>query len=267
MLNIIIYRHSVLVELFNEKFELPKTKSLQYLSDKVKPIHMADNLYVASIDSEKLINLTPKNLQFINLRQAMNHLSYDLVKQIVYFQQLNDYYLTHKFCGSCGTTTVRRNMNKFVFCPYCNQENYPHIAPCIIVRIHHNDTILMSRGVNFPPGAWGLIAGFVEVGETLEECVKREVHEEVGIEIDNIKYWGSQPWPFPSNSLMIGYTAQYKSGDLILDKTEIEEAGFYTASTLPGAPSTSFSIASQMINEFVNNSIQNEMVLNKINPN
>ena len=121
----------------------------------------------------------------------------------------------------------------------------------MIVRIERENTILMARGINFVPGAWGLIAGFVEIGESLEECVKREVKEEVGIEVSDIHYWGSQPWPFPNNSLMIGFTAKYSGGELILDKSEIEAAGFYPAHALPGKPSVSSSIAGQMVEEFV----------------
>lgn len=251
MLNIIVYQHHILVETYHDKLDLPQTTSIQQLLPNLKLVHQSNDYYVTTIEDGQIFqNHLDGPLHFINLRQAMNILPYKLMKTIIYFQQLHYYYLTHQYCGKCGTPTIKRELNKFVFCPKCCEENYPHIAPCIIVRIHRNDKILMARGINFPPAAWGLIAGFIEVGESLEEGIIREVHEEVGIEIKDICYWGSEPWPYPGNSLMIGYTATYKSGELVLDHSEIEAAGFYAANELPGVPSTTFSIASRMIKEF-----------------
>ncbi|MFN7095477.1 MAG: NAD(+) diphosphatase, partial [Burkholderiales bacterium] len=187
----------------------------------------------------------------INLRQALNHFEEFTVSQVVYYQQLAHYYTTHKFCGICGRLTQRGRKNKFVMCHSCNTEIYPHIAPSVIVRIHKDDSILMARGVNFPVGVWGLIAGFVEIGESLEQAVKREVKEEVGIEVTNIRYWGSQPWPFPNNSLMMGFTADYVSGTITPQVEEIGAAGFYSRDNLPGMPSISYSIASKMITDYL----------------
>lgn len=251
VINIIVYQHQILVELTNDKIELPKSESLEQLLVHLIPLHTSNSHYVATVGNDFTLSQHSDKVIFLGLRQALQHFNLELIKEIVYYQQLNDYFLTHRFCGKCGNQTIRRNLNKFVYCPNCEHENYPHIAPCTIVRIHRDDTILMARGINFPPNAWGLVAGFIEIGESLEEGAKREVKEEVGIEIDNLKYWGSQPWPFPSNSLMIGFTADYKSGEIVLQEDEIEAAGFYTADKLPGRPSTTFSIANRMIQEFV----------------
>lgn len=109
----------------------------------------------------------------------------------------------------------------------------------------------MARSPHFLPGIYGLIAGFVETGESIEETVHREVAEEVGIKIKNLSYFGSQPWPFP-DSLMIAFMAEYESGEIIIDKNEIEEAGWYRYDDLPGRPSMSFSIASTMLDNFIN---------------
>ena len=246
MINIIVYKHQVLVKNINNSISLPDTVSC--IIDILTPIHVSNTHFIATINDNTTNNFG--DFYFIGLRQALSHFDLELAKQIVYYQQLNEYYLTHKFCGRCGTKTILRPINKFVYCESCNSENYPHIAPSIIVRIHKEDKILMARGVNFPAGSYGLIAGFVEIGESLEEAVKRETREEIGLEIDSINYWGSQSWPYPSNSLMIGYTAKYKSGEIKLDTTEIEAANFYRANEIPGRPSTHFSIASRMIDEF-----------------
>jgi len=119
----------------------------------------------------------------------------------------------------------------------------------VIVRIERGDEILLARSPHFAPGVYSTIAGFVEPGESLEETVIREVREEVGVEVANVRYFGSQPWPFP-NSLMIGFVADYASGDLRLQEGEIEDAGWFTSDTLPGLPSR-YSIARRLIDEFI----------------
>jgi NAD+ diphosphatase len=253
MLHIIITEHKILIHGDDEeKIALPTTEHIKPIKHLLLSISKTDKYLVSAISAPVPENF-PNSLKLIGLRQALNLFDNTLLKTIVYYQQLNSYYDTHKFCGSCGNKTRRQDKNKFLICDKCHHEIYPHIAPSIIVRIHRGDEILMARGVNFPPKAWGLIAGFVEIGETLENAVKREVQEEVGIEIENIRYWGSQPWPFPTNSIMIGYTADYKSGDITIDPIEIEQAGFYNRNNLPGRPSTSYSIANQMINEYLKN--------------
>jgi NAD+ diphosphatase len=109
--------------------------------------------------------------------------------------------------------------------------------------------LLLARGPRHRPGFYSILAGFVEPGETLEACVAREVKEEVGIDIQNIRYFGSQPWPFP-HSLMIGFTAEYAGGDFVLQEDEIEEAGWYTADNLPNIPPP-LSVSRQLIDDFV----------------
>jgi len=251
MINIIISKHQLLVEVKSDVIELPGQDSIKQIHHILSPISTTTDKFIAKLDGTLPDNLS--NLKLINLRQALSHFNEPLVTEIIYYQQLNDYYSTHQFCGTCGTHTTRNTHNKFVSCPKCNIEIYPHIAPCIIVRIHRGEQILMARGINFIPGAWGLIAGFVEIGESLEEAVHREVKEEVGLEITDVKYWGSQPWPFPSNSLLVGFTANYKSGDIVIDPIEIETAGFFSKDEIPGIPSTNYSLSSHMLDEYINN--------------
>lgn len=253
MLHIIITEHKILVYDNSKNISLPKAEQIKSIAHMLRSIAKSDKYLISSL-AAPIADSFPNSLKLIGLRQALNIFDDELLKTIVYYQQLNSYYDTHKFCGSCGNHTKRQKKNKFLICTNCKHEIYPHIAPSIIVRIHKDEHILMARGVNFPPNAWGLIAGFVEIGETLENAVKREVKEEVGIEIDNIQYWGSQPWPFPTNSIMIGFTANYKSGDIVPDPKEIEQAGFYNKNNYPGVPSTKYSIASHMIDEYLSKS-------------
>lgn len=251
MINIIICNRNILIKIIDgDKIILPHSQDILKFENHLTKLHLSQDRYVATINDEVLINNCLDNLEFISIRQALNHFDHDLIQQIIYYQQLHDYYINHTYCGRCGEPTTRRQINKFVYCNKCNTENYPHISPCIIVRIHKDDKILMARGVNFPPKSWGLIAGFIEIGESLEDGVMREVKEEINIEIDNLRYWGSQPWPYPNNSLMVGFTASYKAGDITPDKTEIAEAAFYSAKDIPGRPTTACSIASKMIQEF-----------------
>lgn len=248
-MNTIFYKNQLLVELDHEILKLPTTNKIVNAKIPLVEIHSNSNGLLAELIDNTIID---SNLKLISIRQALNYFNDSTIKHISLNYQLYNYYFSHKFCGLCGSITNKQKINKFMFCMNCNTEVYPHIAPCIIVRVHKENQILMARGIDFPASVWGLIAGFVEIGESLEEAVIREVKEEVGICISNIKYWGSQAWPFPSNSLMVGFTAQYVAGDIVVEPNEIEQAGFYSIDTIPGEPSSSFSIASKMIAEFKN---------------
>lgn len=156
----------------------------------------------------------------------------------------------HQYCGRCGNPTVEKKGIFERHCMICGQIFYPRISPSVIVLIHKEDHLLMARSPHFSPGAYGLIAGFVEAGESCETAVHREVKEEVGIRIKHLQYFGSQPWPFP-DSLIIAYTAEYDSGEIVIDHQEIEAAGWYRFDQLPGRPSTRISMASKLIDHFI----------------
>lgn len=156
----------------------------------------------------------------------------------------------HRYCGSCGSSTILATNTFERTCQVCQLISYPRISPCMIVLVSKGNELLMARSHHFPPGAFALIAGFVEMGESVEDAVHREVKEEVGIEIKNLRYFGSQAWPFP-DSLMIGFLADYCRGEICIDHNEIEIAGWYRYDNLPGRPSSNISIAGQMIDFFV----------------
>jgi len=156
----------------------------------------------------------------------------------------------HHYCGHCGNTTKKLPHLFERMCEACGLIFYPRISPSVIVRIKKGDHILMARGNQFKPGIYGLIAGFVEPGETLEEALHREVKEEVGVSIKNVAYFGSQAWPFP-DSLLVAFTAEYAAGEIEVNHNEIEAAGWYRYDNLPGRPSSRISIASKLIDHFI----------------
>ena len=139
---------------------------------------------------------------------------------------VNDWYISHQFCGRCATKTQLDEKDMMLKCPECGQNHYPRIAPAIIVAIRNGDELLMAQHSYHDTIRYALIAGFVEPGESIEEAVHREVLEEVGVKIKNLKYMKSQSWPFP-NSLMLGFTAEYDSGDIKVDGDEIVRAKWF----------------------------------------
>lgn len=159
--------------------------------------------------------------------------------------QLLDWEATHRFCGRCGTANERSPRELVRVCPSCGTAAYPRISPAVIMAVRRGDEVLLARRAGMTRPFWSVLAGFVEPGETLEQAVAREVHEEAGIEVADIRYEGSQPWPFPSQ-LMIGFTAAYAAGELRIDETELAEAGWFDADALPEIP-PAFTIAHALI--------------------
>jgi len=142
---------------------------------------------------------------------------------------------TSRFCSRCGHENVPVLSERAKKCPACGLVTYPRISPAIIVLIIRGEEILLARSPRFPAGMHSVIAGFVEPGETLEHAVHREVREEVGIAVKNIRYFASEPWPFP-DSLMIGFVAEYDGGEISIDNNEIISAGWFGRDYLPGLP-------------------------------
>ena len=163
--------------------------------------------------------------------------------------QLNNWYLENKFCGKCGTKTAEKPDERAIICPNCSTVVFPKISPAIIVAILCKDKILLAHNSNFEQKRYSLVAGYVDVGETLEETVMREVKEEVGLDVKNIRYYKSQPWAF-SGSMMIGFTAEADDTQPIRpDNVEITEADWFSRENLPNHP-PKISIAGEMIDKF-----------------
>jgi NAD+ diphosphatase len=164
--------------------------------------------------------------------------------------QLLEWDRTHRFCGSCGTPTAPRTSERARECPACGLVAYPRLAPAVMALVRRlPDEILLARSPRFPPGMYSAMAGFVEPGETLEQCLEREVLEEVGVRVRNLRYFASQPWPFP-HSLMIAFVADWESGEVRADPAEIEAAAWFSIRRLPQLPAP-ISIARRLIDAVV----------------
>ncbi len=152
---------------------------------------------------------------------------------------------THRFCGACGTPTEQADNERAKKCPSCGLTVYPRISPAMMVLVNRGRELLLGRGINFPPGRYSALAGFLEAGETIEEAVAREVREEVNVEVKNLRYFGSQSWPFP-NSLMIAFRAEYAGGEMRHDPAELADAQWFPVDNLPQMP-PSLSIARALL--------------------
>jgi NAD+ diphosphatase len=167
--------------------------------------------------------------------------------------QLIDWDRSHQYCGRCGTPTVPKPDERVRACPSCKLSVYPRVAPAVMALVRRRDEILLGRGPHFPAGMYSALAGFVEPGETLEQCVKREVAEEVGVEVANLSYFASQPWPFP-HSMMIAFVCDWVSGEICPQAGEIEDAKWFKVLQLPQLPSR-ISIARKLIDAAVSKMI------------
>jgi NAD+ diphosphatase len=193
--------------------------------------------------------LPPAGMTFEGLRQVYGRLDENLFWIAARAVQIVDWDRTHQFCGRCGLLLKTSLTERAKECPKCGLLHFPRLAPAIIVLVERGNELLLARSRHFMPEMYSVLAGFVEPGESLEEAVVREVREEVGISVKNIKYFGNQPWPFP-HSLMIGFTATYAGGNISLDDSEIEDARWFTADNLPRIPGK-ISIARKLIDWFI----------------
>ncbi|MFC2070148.1 NAD(+) diphosphatase [Chloroflexota bacterium] len=194
----------------------------------------------------------PEGTEFRELRPLYGVLDEDIYLLAGKAVQIVKWDQTHQYCGRCGHETETLEDERAKKCPACGFMSFPRLSPATITAVLKDNKILLSHYAAFRGNMHTIIAGFVEPGETLEECVKREVFEEVGIQVRNIRYLKSQPWPFP-NSLMIGFTAEYESGEISVDGKEISEAGWYDANNLPEVP-PQMSIARSIIDWFIQSS-------------
>jgi len=247
-------KNSLLLKITSDGYRLPEKK------DFPEEINSAESHYLFSIDGARcfLIWNGPKDIsdQFgykdVSFFRSLQPQEIAWVA-IVGFQ-LMSWYSQNKFCGRCGSMTTEKPDERAMVCPCCSNITYPKISPAIIVAIISDNKILLAHNSNFDENRYSLVAGYADIGETLEDTVRREVMEEVGLAVRNIRYYQSQPWPF-SGSLMIGFTAEADEGQPISpDGVEITEAKWFSRGNLPNYP-PKISIAGEMIDRFENGTL------------
>lgn len=187
----------------------------------------------------------PEGWSAVGLRDFFGLVDEDLSTVSGRAWQLLEWERNHRYCSRCGTEMQQKKDERARACPACRFRVYPPVAPAIMVLVTRGRELLLARKVGNPVIRYSALAGFVEPGETLEQTIHREVREEVGVEVTNIRYFGSQPWPFP-HSLMIAFVADYAGGDIRPDGVEIEEAKWFDAAELPNRP-PSISISRRLI--------------------
>ncbi len=246
--------NKLLVSMEDNKARIPKLYDLDEMN--IQPVRTQ---YLGLLNGIRCYSaelplgmLWPENMSFLGLLELFGVLDEEMFSIVVNAIQIVNWDQTHQYCGRCGTQTETKPDERAKVCPQCNQTCFPRLTPAIMVAIIKENQILLANNSTFPSGFFSVLAGFVEPGETLEECVSREVKEEVGLEVQNITYFNSQPWPFP-DSLMIAYTAEYAGGDIVVDGKEIAHAEWFTADNLPKRPAGNLSIAGRIIDWFQEN--------------
>ncbi len=195
--------------------------------------------------AEVLEDRAPEGFAWLGLRALFGLLGDDVFAIAGRAVQIMDWDRTHQFCGRCGAPTEAKPEERGRHCASCGLTHYPRIAPAVMALIQRGDELLLARSPHFPPGMHSALAGFVEPGESLEQCLMREVKEEVGVTVNNLRYFDSQPWPFP-HSLMIAFNCDYADGEVTPDPNEIEAAAWFDLDHLPMLPNK-ISIARRLI--------------------
>ncbi len=224
----------------------PEQLGLQPIFSQFLGKYSSVNCFVAEVSDNIAL---PSRMRFKGLRSLFGTVDDDLFILAGRAIQILHWHKEHQFCGKCGTAMEARTTEMAKICPACGFVSFPRLSPAVIMSITRKDSILLARAPHFPPGMYSTLAGFVEPGETLEEAVQREVREEVNVRIGNIRYVASQPWPFP-HSIMIGFSADFVSGEIEVDNDELEDAQWFSVQDLPILPSK-IAIARLLIDNFI----------------
>lgn len=217
-------------------YRLPEVEEIS-ASPESAVFQLAPDVQAFSIETTvPLFHTSTHPLEFLELRESFLKAGAEIYRLAGKGAELLHWDHHTRFCGRCGAPT-KREAEIMKRCPECGLEIFPHVSPCIIVLVRRGDEALLVHARNFRRSKmFGLVAGFVETGENLERCVEREIREETGLTVSNIRYFASQAWPFPSQ-LMIGFTADYVSGELCFADDELSAGGFFTRTSLPELPS------------------------------
>lgn len=242
----------ILVKDSGNKLQMPNYKIIEALN-----INLKESYYLGELKGEKCICVNVKNIntivdgfRLVPLKSQIWETDEELYLVAIKGMQLLEWDSNTKYCGRCGSLYVRKLDERAKVCKNCSRIEYPRISPAIIVGIKKGKDILLAHNANFVEGLYSVIAGFVEQGETLEVAVKREVYEEIGIKVKNIKYVSSKPWS-TGDSLMLGFTAEYESGEIKVDGKEITDAGWYNKEKLPPVLPLPITTAREIINSLI----------------
>ena len=200
------------------------------------------------------IFMDPAKIEFTDFRTTLSFIDSSNFKLISRASILVNWKAANQFCSTCGNKTLFNSKEGAPDCECLAPPRYPIISPCIITLIHDKDKILLGRSKFFPPNMFSTLAGFIEAGENAEEALVREVMEEVNVKVSEIKYYGSQSWPFPSQ-LMLGYFCKYVEGEIKLNDAELEEARWFHLNDLPMIPPDS-SISGQLIRSYISDHLK-----------
>ena len=246
--------NSLLVRKNNDEIDIPRKKDFPDFSNSIK------NVFLFTLDDVScfLIWDCPETDNDKFIYKEINFFRTFRQKEFAWISivglQVRNWYSLNRFCSKCGSETKEKPGDRALICPDCNTTVFPKISPAIIVAIRCNDKILLAHNANFHENWHSLVAGYVDIGESLEEAVIREVKEEVGLDVRNIRYYKSQPWPF-SGSMMIGFFAEADDTQPVCpDNIEITEAAWFSRGNLPNHP-PEISIAGEMIDRFEKNEI------------
>lgn len=240
------------------------TKLMVECKDGVYDIPCTEQCPIDISSSTEIKNISPMNdgtpvktivieepvegYEFHPLRSTYNILSFELYNKAGKCHEINYWDANNRFCGTCGAP-MRFNTDISKICTKCGKEIWPLLATAVIVLIRRGDNVLLVRARTFRHNFYGLVAGFVETGETLEEAVIREVKEETGLSITNLQYFASQPWPYPCG-LMVGFNADYADGEITLQEEELCDARWFSYDNMPAIPEK-LSIARRLIDNWL----------------
>ena len=221
------------------EMEMVNKQFIGYLND--KPCYLLEITLDSKLDKDLI--LTP-------LRNLLGRIPDSLFTVCSRSLQLSEWRKNNQFCGVCGTQMIMHETERAMFCGCNNLLVYPKISPCVIVLVTKGEELLLAHNKNFPGTFYSTLAGFIEAGESAESAIHREIFEEVKVKVQNIKYFGSQSWPFPSQ-LMLGYHAEYLEGEITPDGEEIDLADWFHYKDLPNVPTGNISISGQLIESYI----------------
>lgn len=246
-----IFKGCLLLRKENDELKIPSSNEIKKLNIKYENEFFLGQLGKRSCFAIETLEeiILPEDFEFIPLYEIGALLEEELFLIAGRANQILNWDNTHRFCGKCGSKAENKKDELAKVCPNCNHVMYPVICPAIIVAVTKGDEILLAHNKGFKNNMYSLIAGFVEAGEDLKSTVKREVFEEVGIKVKNITYYKSSPWSFP-NSLMIGFFAEYESGEINVDGNEIVHADWFRKDNFPNIPNK-FSLARKLIDKYI----------------